>query len=240
MLIVKRNCVKRNKLLRATVCIVVLVSASSATLASTPAQRARGAVQADRWEETMAAFAAADLRKAPPAGGVLFVGSSSIRLWDKLEEQFEAVPVVKRGFGGSRLADCVKYLDRLVIKYRPRLVMVYAGDNDLAEGGTPQDILNRFKAFTEGIHKRLPKTEIAFISIKPSPARRALIDQARAANELVREYADAHPQVEYVDVFTPMLAADGAPRAELFRKDSLHLNDAGYALWRKVMRPFVR
>jgi lysophospholipase L1-like esterase len=235
MLIVQRN----RLFLRAIICMVALASASAA-LASTPAQRAKGSAQADRWEETMAAFAAADLRKAPPAGGVLFVGSSSIRLWDKLEEQFEAVPVVKRGFGGSRLSDCVKYLDRLVIKYRPRLVMVYAGDNDLAEGGTPQDILSRFKAFTEGVHKRLPKTEIAFISIMPSPARRALIDQARVANELVRAYADAHPQVEYVDIFTPMLTADGTPRAELFRKDSLHLNDAGYALWRKVMRPFVR
>lgn len=238
--------VQRIKLIRAAVCILTVASASvalvsaSVALASTPAQRAKGAAPADRWEETLAAFAAADLRKSPPAGGVLFVGSSSIRLWDKLEEQFEAVPVVKRGFGGSRLSDCVKYLDRLVIKYRPRLVMVYAGDNDLAEGGTPQDILNRFKAFADGVHKRLPKTQIAFISIKPSPARRALINQTRAANELVRAYADAHPQVEYVDVFTPMLSADGAPRADLFRKDALHLNDAGYALWRTIMRPFVR
>jgi lysophospholipase L1-like esterase len=232
--------VQRNNLIRAVACLVAAVFTSVA-LASSPAQRAaKASRQADRWEETMAAFAAADLRKAPPVGGVLFVGSSSIRLWDRLEEQFETVPVVKRGFGGSRLSDCVKYLDRLVIKYRPRLVMVYAGDNDLAEGGTPRDILDRFKAFTDGVHRRLPDTQIAFISIKPSPARRALIDRARAANELVREYADAHPQVEYVDVFTPMLRADGSPRTELFRKDALHLNDAGYALWRTVMRPFVR
>ena len=223
--------VQPDRLIRAALCVLAAGFASAA-LASSPAPRAKGASPADRWDETMAAFAAADLRKTPPAGGVLFVGSSSIRLWDRLEEQFETVPVVKRGFGGSRLSDCVKYLDRLVIKYRPRLVMVYAGDNDLAEGGTPQDILSRFKAFTEGVHRRLPKARIAFISIKPSPARRGLIDQARAANELVRSYAEAHPQVDYVDVFTPMLAADGSPRAELFRKDSLHLNDAGYALCR--------
>lgn len=231
--------VQRHRSIRAAVCLAAAAAASMA-LASSPAPRAKGSAPVDRWEEAMAAFAAADLRKAPPSGGVLFVGSSSIRLWDKLEEQFETVPVVKRGFGGSRLSDCVKYLDRLVIKYRPRLVMVYAGDNDLAEGGTPQDILARFKAFTDGVHRRLPKTQIAFISIKPSPARRSLIDQARAANELVREYADLHPRVDYVDVFTPMLSADGSPRLELFRKDSLHLNDAGYALWRTVMRPFVR
>jgi lysophospholipase L1-like esterase len=90
------------------------------------------------------------------------------------------------------------------------------------------------------VHGRLPDTRIVFISIKPSPARRALLHQARAANDLVRAYADAHPLVDYVDVFTPMLAADGAPRAELFRKDALHLNDEGYALWRRIIRPFVR
>jgi lysophospholipase L1-like esterase len=230
---------QRNKLARAALWVVAVQFASVA-LASSPGERATEAAPVDRWEATMAAFAAADLKKAPPAGGVLFVGSSSIRLWDKLEEQFDTVPVVKRGFGGSRLSDCVKYLDRLVIKYRPRLVMVYAGDNDLAEGGSPQDILSRFKAFTDGVHRRLPGTQIAFISIKPSPARRALIDQARAANELVRAYAESHPRVEYVDVFSPMLTADGKPRPELFRRDALHLNDTGYALWRAVMRPFVR
>ncbi|MBI4207218.1 MAG: GDSL family lipase [Betaproteobacteria bacterium] len=194
-----------------------------------------------RWEDTLAAFAAADLKQAPPPGGVLFVGSSSIRLWENLETEFKDAPVViKRGFGGSRLADCVKFLDRLVINYRPRLVMLYAGDNDLAEGSTPEDVLNRVKAFADGVHRHLPETQVTFISIKPSPARRALIPQARAANQLVQEYAAAHPKVDYIDVFTPMLTADGSPRKDLFRKDALHLNDAGYALWRSVIRPFVR
>ena len=144
------------------------------------------------------------------------------------------------GFGGSRLSDCVKLLDRLVIKYRPRTVMLYAGDNDLAEGATPEEVLQRVKAFADGVHSRLPETKVTFISIKPSPARRALIGRARMANKLVHQYAEAHPRVDYIDVFTPMLAADGTPRRELFRKDALHLNDAGYALWRTVIRPFVR
>ena len=195
---------------------------------------------ADRWEEALASFAAADLKSTPEPGAVLFVGSSSIRLWDGLEEQFEDARVLKRGFGGSRLTDCVKHLDRLVVKYQPRLVLLYAGDNDLAEGGSPEDVLARVQAFAEGVHGRLPDTRIMFISIKPSPARRALMQKARAANNLVRAYAEQHPLVDYVDVFTPMLAADGSPRAELFRKDQLHLNDQGYALWRKIIRPFVR
>jgi lysophospholipase L1-like esterase len=216
---------------------LLLFAAASATaaFARTPAT-----VTADRWEETLATFAAADLKNAPEPGAVLFVGSSSIRLWDGLEEQFENARVLKRGFGGSRLTDCVKHLDRLVVKYRPRLVLLYAGDNDLAEGGSPEDVLGRVQAFAEGVHGRLPETRIMFISIKPSPARRALIHKARAANGLVRAYADAHPLVDYVDVFTPMLTADGSPRAELFRKDQLHLNDEGYALWRRIIRPLVR
>jgi lysophospholipase L1-like esterase len=222
--------------------MAALSAAVCATLAfaqsppESPLQRAA----VDRWEQTLAAFAAADLKNAPPHGAVLFVGSSSIRLWDDLEEQFKDARVLKRGFGGSRLTDCVKHLDRLVITYQPRLVMLYAGDNDLAEGGSPEEVLERVKAFADGVHGRLPDTQITFISIKPSPARRALIQKARAANELVRAYADTHPKVDYIDVFTPMLAADGAPRAELFRTDALHLNDAGYALWRKIIQPFVR
>lgn len=193
-----------------------------------------------RWEATLAAFAAEDLKQAPPSGGVLFVGSSSIRLWENLESEFQDARVIKRGFGGSRLSDCVKLLDRLVIKYRPRTVMLYAGDNDLAEGGTPEDVLNRVRAFADGVHSRLPETQVTFISIKPSPARRTLIGKARTANRLVQEYAASHPKVDYIDVFTPMLSSDGSPRGELFRKDALHLNQAGYALWRSVIRPFVR
>ena len=192
------------------------------------------------WEDALATFAAADLKQRPEPGGVLFVGSSSIRLWDTLETEFADARVIKRGFGGSRLSDCVKLLDRLVIKYRPRTVMLYAGDNDRAEGATPEEVLQRVKAFADGVHSRLPETNVTFISIKPSPARRALIGKARMANKLVHQYAEAHPRVDYIDVFTPMLAADGTPRRELFRKDALHLNDAGYALWRTVIRPFVR
>lgn len=213
----------------------------AAALCAIGTAQALSTVGESRWEATLAAFAAADLKKAPPPGGVLFVGSSSIRLWENLETEFQGGSVViKRGFGGSRLTDCVKLLDRLVINYRPRVVMLYAGDNDLAEGGAPEDVLERVKQFADGVHSRLPETRVTFISIKPSPARRSLIAKARAANRLVQEYAAAHPKVDYIDVFTPMLTADGSPRRDLFRKDALHLNEAGYALWRSIIRPFVR
>ncbi|HEY2863098.1 MAG TPA: SGNH/GDSL hydrolase family protein [Casimicrobiaceae bacterium] len=192
------------------------------------------------WDAPLAAFAAADSKNAPPPDGVLFVGSSSIRLWDGLETDFAALPVViKRGFGGSTLSDCVHYLDRLVIAYRPRLVLVYAGDNDLAQGRSAADVLRQFEAFVQGVRSVLPETRIAFISIKPSPARASLLTEIRRANAMVEQFAASHPGVAYIDVYTPMLAADGRPRGELFRPDALHLNATGYALWRSVISRYV-
>jgi len=192
------------------------------------------------WDRTRAVFDAQDREHPPPPGGVLFVGSSSIRLWDSLQRDFAALPVViNRGFGGSKLSDCVRHLDRLVVPYRPRLVLVYAGDNDLAAGRTPEDILERFKAFADGVHASLPAAQIAFISIKPSPARARLIPDIRRANALVHDYVATVPNMDFIDVFTPMLAADGGPRTELFRPDALHLNARGYELWRTVIAPYV-
>jgi len=193
-----------------------------------------------RWDAAFAAFAADDEAHPHPPGGVLFVGSSSIRLWSDLEAQFNDLPVViKRGFGGSQLSDCVKHLSRLVLRYRPRTVLVYAGDNDLAAGSAPSEVLQRFAAFADGVHQALPDTEIFYISIKPSPARLALLPYIRATNALIRDYAEREGKVDYIDVFTPMLDASGRPRPELFRADSLHLNANGYALWKRVIAPHV-
>ncbi|MGH8851479.1 MAG: SGNH/GDSL hydrolase family protein [Casimicrobiaceae bacterium] len=220
------HCSIRKSLLLAS--LVAATGAAAAPAATEP------------WEGSLEAFAAADSRHAPAPEGVLFVGSSSIRLWDALETDFAALPIViKRGFGGSTLSDCVHYLDRLVIPYRPRTVLVYAGDNDLAEGRTAADVARQFGAFVRGVHKALPATRIAFISIKPSPARAALLPEIRRANALVEQFATAHSGVDYIDVYTPMLAADGRPRAELFKPDALHLNARGYALWKSVISRYV-
>jgi lysophospholipase L1-like esterase len=215
------------------------VAATAAAGGTVAAEAAAGDTQS-RWDAAFAAFAATDRAAPPPPGGVLFVGSSSIRLWQNLEQQFKAQPVVlKRGFGGSRLSDCVTYLNRLVISYRPRLVLLYAGDNDIAAGSGPAEVLHRFAAFAKGVHVALPATRIAYISIKPSPARRALLPRIREANDLIHDYIDHHAGLEYIDVHTPMLDTAGQPRAELFRPDRLHLNDAGYALWQRVIEPYV-
>jgi lysophospholipase L1-like esterase len=190
-----------------------------------------------RWHDSFAAFAAADHAHAPQPGGVVFVGSSSIRLWDGLETEFGAGPagIVKRGFGGSRMLDCRRHLGRLVVPYKPRLVVVYAGDNDLAEGRSPRDVLADFAAFVGGVRAALPQTRIAYLSIKPSPLRAALLPRVREANALIADYIEGAPNLDYIDVYSKMVDADGRPRAELYGADALHLNAAGYALWKAVI-----
>ena len=214
--------------------------AASAPAPTTSTEPTASTPSGSRWAMTFATFDADDAAHPRAPGGVLFVGSSSIRLWSDLEAQFANLPVViNRGFGGSQLSDCVRNLSRLVLPYRPRAVLVYAGDNDLAAGVAPRDVLRRFTAFVDGIHAELPWTKIVYISIKPSPARARLLPEIREANDLIRDYAARADGVEYADVFSPMLDANGKPRRELFRGDALHLNPQGYALWKGIIAPYV-
>ena len=193
-----------------------------------------------RWQASMEAFASADKAQAPAEDGVLFVGSSTIRFWTQLPQDFRDVPVViNRGFGGSTMADCQYFVKQLVLQYRPRQVFVYAGDNDLAEGRSPQQVLESFEGFVAAVRAELPETRIAYISIKPSPLRAELMPKAREANALLAGYVRTLPNSDYIDIFTPMLDLQGAPRAELFGPDRLHMSDAGYRLWRSVIADYV-
>jgi len=192
-----------------------------------------------RWEPDIAAFEQADsvVRRRP--GGVVFVGSSSIRLWASMPDDFPGVATINRGFGGSRVRDSTYYADRIVTPYQPSAIVFYAGDNDIFEGRTPQQVRDDFVAFVEKVRERLPDTRIAFVSIKPSPSRATLLPQTREANALVRDFAKDAPNVDYLDVFLPMLDAQGQPREELFVADRLHMNASGYAIWAGVVRPWL-
>ena len=216
--------------------------ASISTLyAAPPVESRKLSTEDTRWDDSIAAFGAADRIKAPPLGGVVFVGSSSIRQWDHVESQFTAPPVIiKRGFGGATMSDCTHYLSRIVLPYKPRLVLVYAGDNDLAEGREPREILQNFVRFVETIHEALPDTQIDYISIKPSPARAALLPKMRETNALVQQFVAGGKNLDFIDVFTAMLDSGGRPRPELFRADALHLNETGYALWKTIIAPHVQ
>lgn len=188
-----------------------------------------------RFKDSVDAFVLSDMRHAPVQGGILFVGSSTIRFWENLGEQFKDLPIVRRGFGGSRMADCTRYVDELVIANRPKMVVVYAGDNDLNEGATPQDVLSSYKEFVRKIHKALPDTRIAYISIKPSPSRPNIFESSKKTNAMIEKYTHTAPYLDYIDTYSAMLDARGQPRPELFREDRLHMNSKGYALWQSII-----
>ncbi|MCZ2495958.1 GDSL family lipase [Xylophilus sp. Kf1] len=192
-----------------------------------------------RWHSSMAAFAASDLERAPVTEGVLFVGSSTIRMWSHLAQDFRQLPVLNRGFGGSTMADVQYFAPQLVLKYKPRQVLVYAGDNDLAEGRSPQQVVESFRAFVDQVRRELPETRISYISIKPSPSRAGLLPKIREANGLLAAYVHSLPNAAFIDIFTPMLDTAGAPRMDLFGPDRLHMNDAGYALWTSIVSAYV-
>jgi lysophospholipase L1-like esterase len=217
---------------------VLLVGCVAAPPQSAPSVSS-AAPASDQWEGEIAQFEAADRLNPPRENGAVFVGSSSIRLWPNLQADFPGVDVLQRGFGGSELADAVRYAPRIVLRYRPRLVVLYAGDNDLANGKSPETVFRDYKEFVSIVERALPRTRVAFISIKPSGSRWALVDKIRSANAMVREYAAHDPRQTYVDVFTPMLGANGLPRDELFVADKLHMTAQGYALWREILAPII-
>ena len=193
-----------------------------------------------QWEPDIERFEAQDRANPPQPGSIVFVGSSSIKNWTTLDRDFPGLPVLNRGFGGSEAGDVAQFADRIVVRYKPRVVVFYAGDNDLAAGKTPAQVLDAFKTFVATMHRELPGTRVAFVSIKPSIARWNIVDKMREANQLVRDYARADDRLVYVDVFTPMLDASGQPRRELFVEDGLHMTPAGYAIWRDLIAPVIR
>ena len=201
---------------------------------------ADSALDPKRFEGEIRAFEAADLANSPPRDGVVFIGSSSIRNWTNVAADFPGVPVLNRGFGGSTLADVVYYMDKILLPYRPRLVVLYAGDNDLAAGRSPARVVADYRAFVARLRAALPAARVVFVSIKPSPSRRTFIPRMREANQRIRAIIARDTLQTYVDVFAPMLDGAGQPRPELFVADSLHMTRAGYLLWRARLAPIVR
>lgn len=207
--------------------------ASPAPLAESPPGTAPR--DSGEWEATVQAWEAQDARVRRMPGGVVFVGSSSIRLWTTLAEDFPGVATINRGYGSSRAYDSVHFADRIVNAYQPGKVVFYAGENDLNEGRTPRQVRDDFVAFVRKVQVGTPKARIAFISIKPSPSRAAILPQVREANALIHDYIRGVRGVDYLDVFTPMLDAGGQPREALFGSDRLHMNREGYAIWVRVV-----
>lgn len=193
-----------------------------------------------RWVSDIERFEAADRSHFPVAGSIVFAGSSSIAMWQTLNKDFGYVPVLNRGIGGSTLYDNVQSVDRIILPYKPPLIVLYSGENDLAEGRTPEQVLQDFQTFVSIVHAKLPATRLVFVSIKPSIARWSMTDSIRATNRLIQDYVGTDKKLQYIDVFTPMLDASGQVRRELFVADGLHMNARGYSIWRRLIQPTLR
>lgn len=194
--------------------------------------------RAAKWEKDIAAIEKRLAEKKPPADATFFVGSSSIVRWD-LAQSFPKLPVVKVGFGGSEIRDSTHFAKRILVPFHPKRIVFYAGDNDLGSKRSPQQVLTDFKTFAQLIQSELPKTEIIYLTIKPSPKRIALLDKQREANEMVKKFCESDARLRYLDLFTPMLDSEGKPKPELYAKDELHLSPTGYALWNERVREVI-
>jgi lysophospholipase L1-like esterase len=160
-------------------------------------------------------------------------------MWD-LEESFPEFDVINRGFGGSQTIDSVHFADRIVIKHAPDVVLLYAGDNDIAAGKTPKQVFEDFEAFVAKVHAALPETKIVYIAIKPSVARWNLVEDMRAANALIAAETEKHDLLAFVDIDPLMLGEDGKPREDYLLADGLHLTKDGYKVWAEVVRPHLK
>ena len=226
------------------VLIAILVAACGAGTAGEPSVlvdvlcvRESEGLPPSTWEASIEAYEAADAQSPPAPGSIVFVGSSSILLWDTLSEDMAPMQVLNRGFGGSVIAHVTHFADRIVLPYEPSAIVLYAGDNDIAFGLSADCTLRDFEVFAEHVHAAAPAIPIYFISIKPSPSRADLWNEMERANYLVEARTTTDPALHFIDVSEAMFDQRGQPNGKLFGEDGLHMNAAGYQLWTSIVRP---
>ena len=193
----------------------------------------------ERWEPRIQQFEASDRENPPPQGAIVFTGSSSIVFWRSLAADMAPLEVINRGFGGSQMFELNMFRDRIVTPYKPRAVLVYEGDNDVAAGKQPADILPEYRDFVEHLQSELPETDVYFIAVKPSIRRTHLWSTMTEVNVGLQALADEYDHVQFLDTSTPMLQDDGSVNPDLLVDDELHMNANGYAVWTSVVRPVL-
>ena len=219
--------------------VLYLASLSSPVNEASAAEAETSKPDFQKWEASIQKFESQDKQTPQPTGANLFVGSSSIRMW-KLGQSFPMFKTINRGFGGSEIADSIHFADRIILKYQPAVIVLYAGDNDISRGKSAEIVTADFQKFARVVRKKLPATRIAFIAIKPSIKRWNLAGEIRVANEAIAAICAADEKMDYVDIFKPMIGKDGNPMSELFVKDGLHLNERGYKIWAKAVMPLLK
>ena len=188
-----------------------------------------------KWEKEIVALEKKNAAEAPPKGGIIFIGSSSIRMWETLKEDFAGLPVINHGFGGSQISDSTHFADRLIFPYEPKMIVMYAGGNDLNAKRSPDEVVADFQAFVAKIRSKLPEAKIAYISVAGNPARWAQVEQVKEVNRRIEKITKEEKGLMFIDVFQHMLGPDGLPKADIFLPDKLHMNEKGYALWKELV-----
>ncbi len=197
-------------------------------------------IDLNRFEKQVRDFEEADQASPPKPGSILFTGSSSVRHWHKnLAKDFDGLVVLGRGFGGSTMPELLHFMDRLVLPYKPRAVVVYEGDNDLNSGIAVEELLENYRKFHKRLQRKVPGCRLFVLAIKPSPSRDNIWDKAQEANARLAEWCKSEKNVTFIDVATPMLNESGKPRPELFLRDRLHMTREGYAIWLKAIKPHL-
>ncbi len=203
---------------------------------------AQDAKQPNPFQPEIDAFAKADKINMPDEGKILFAGSSSFRLWKDVNDYFPGMPILNRGFGGATLLDLIQYSKETIIQYKPKQIFIYCGENDIADNDTvkPKDVFNRFKKLYSILRTQLPaSTPIVFLSLKPSIARWSMHEKMAASNELIKSFVKTQKNIQFLDVYSAMLGADGQPFNDIFIADKLHMNTKGYAIWQKLISPLL-
>lgn len=194
----------------------------------------------ERFRAAMDSFVASELENPSPMGAIVATGSSSMKGWhSRIAEDLSPLTIIPRGFGGSNMYDVLYFLDDLVLRYKPRAVLLYEGDNDASLGATPAQVMSHFDAIIAKIHDKLPDTRVYVVAVKPSIARWNIWPTMNETNSLLQARCDENPLLSYLDVATPMLAADGKPIKEIFLPDMLHMKGSGYDIWRDAIRPVL-
>ena len=220
---------------RPTPWLLMLVMLVGSLGATTPL-----AATTNRFEKEILAFEAADKTNPLPQGAVLFVGSSSIRLWKTLAQDFPEFKVINRGFGGAQASDLVYYADRIVKPYKPATMVIRIGGNDIAAGKSSAQVAADIKVFVAKVRTAVPEVRILFLALNSAPSRWKNLEKEMEVNRLIKEYIATTTNMVYVDIFTPMLGPNGALREELFRADRLHCSAEGYKVWTSVIRPYLQ
>lgn len=192
-----------------------------------------------RFEKEIAAFEKADRTNPPPQHAIEFLGSSTIRKWTTLARDHPGHKVFNRGFGGSEISDSIYYFDRIVRPYRAKMIVFYAGSNDLNAGKSVDEVVADLKAFVNKVEESLPEAKVAFISINASPSRWKDLVRVKDANRQIAAFMAGNAKRAYIDTFSAMLGNDGQPRPKLYVADRLHLNAKGYAIWTPIIAPFL-